>query len=399
MTETVLNALTPTPLAAALALQAELKLELTGYRGVLTPQHLDAAGAETDALLHGAAVHDLGWLRRVAVRGEDRSRWLSGMVTNAVETLPKQSGAYNLVLNAQGRIQGDAIVWHQGGSEGGVYELEIDAAQSEALLAHLDQFIIMDDVELLPLPGWTALGLAGPKAPELLAALGLPAPEADLTSANGTLDGSTIRVQRGYSPLVPRFALWIEETQAADRWQRLIAAGATPVGSNALETLRILEGTPAYGIDIQSRDLAQETSQMRALSFTKGCYLGQEIVERIRSRGQVHRHLRSLEIIPDILPDNASSDKAGNDLPAAGTELQLAGKPAGTLTSVAALTSIPALQRDGTQPSGARRIFAIGMVRAEAEISKEPLRYAGGEARILKTPLEVRGGNAAEKNV
>ena len=390
MTETVLNALTPTPLAAALALQAGLKLELIGYRGVLTPQHLDAAGAETDALLRGAAVHDLGWMRHVAVRGEDRARWLSGMVTNAVETLPKQSGAYNLVLNAQGRIQGDAIVWHQGGSEGGVYELEVDAAQSEALLTHLDHFIIMDDVELLPLPGWTALGLAGPKAPEMLAALGLPAPEADLTSANAPLDGGTIRVQRCHSPLVPRFALWIEESQAADRWQRLIAAGATPVGSNALETLRILEGAPAYGIDIQSRDLAQETSQMRALSFTKGCYLGQEIVERIRSRGQVHRHLRSLEIIPD---------NTGDDLPLPGTELKLAGKPAGTLTSVTALTSLPALQLDGTQPSGARRIFAIGMVRAEAEISKEPLRYAGGEARILTTPLEVRGGNAAEKNV
>jgi folate-binding protein YgfZ len=386
MTETVLNALTPTPLAAALAPDAGRKLELTGYRGVLTPQHLDAAGAETDALLHGAAVHDLGWLRRVAVRGEDLFRWLSGMVTNAVETLPENSGTYNLILNAQGRIQGDAHVWRTGDR----LELEFAADQIEALMAHLDRFIIMDDVELAPLPELTALGISGLGATAILTTLGLPAPVEELSGQTGTLDGVAIRVERGYGPATPHFYLWVAAESVLPVWQTIVEAGAKPVGAAAIETLRIAEGIPAYGIDIQSRDLAQETSQMRALSFTKGCYLGQEIVERIRSRGQVHRHLRSLEIIPA---------NAGDDLPSAGTELQLAGKPAGTLTSVAALTSLPALQLDGTQPSGARRIFAIGMVRAEAEISKEPLRYAGGEARILKTPLEVRGGNSAEKNV
>ena len=68
------------------------------------------------------------------------------------------------------------------------------------------------------------------------------------------------------------------------------------VGSTALEAFRIAEGLPAYGVDIAERDLPQETSQMRALHFSKGCYLGQEIVERIRSRGKVHRHLRSFEL-------------------------------------------------------------------------------------------------------
>src|ERR1700685_221230 len=130
--------------------------ELAVYRGVLTPRELDAPAAESAALARGAAGHDLGWLKRVAVRGEDRFRWLSGMVTNTVNDLGKNAGAWNLVLNAQGRIQGDLTVWR----EGDQLELEIAADQYEKLMAHLDRFIIMDDVELIPL-GEEQVGEAG----------------------------------------------------------------------------------------------------------------------------------------------------------------------------------------------------------------------------------------------
>ena len=75
---------------------------------------LDAPETEIEALARGAALHDLGWMRRVAVRGEDRFRWLSGMVTNSVNDLFPNTGAWNLVLNAQGRIQGDLTVWREG---------------------------------------------------------------------------------------------------------------------------------------------------------------------------------------------------------------------------------------------------------------------------------------------
>src|SRR5579859_6547782 len=170
-----------TPLAETLAAST-----LVPYLGVLTPQHLDAPEAETAALFQGAAVHDLGWLRHVSVRGEDRFRWLSGMVTNAVETLPDHSGAYNLVLNAQGRIQGDAQTWRSGDS----IELETTANQAEALLAHLDRFIIMDDVELAPVEGQSALGLTGPESTRLLAGLGLPA-LAEFTSAQAEIPTET----------------------------------------------------------------------------------------------------------------------------------------------------------------------------------------------------------------
>src|SRR5579863_5092067 len=90
--------------------------ELTVYHGVSTPKRLDAAEAETEALAFGAALHDLGWMRRVDVRGADRFRWLSGMVTNTVNDLFPNTGAWNFVLDAQGRIQGDLTVW-RGGEE------------------------------------------------------------------------------------------------------------------------------------------------------------------------------------------------------------------------------------------------------------------------------------------
>ena len=362
MTEETLTTLNPpTALADFLAASAS-PAELAPYLGALTPRQLDAPETETGALLFGAAAHDLGWLRRIAVRGEDRFRWLSGMVTNGVETLPEGEGAYNLVLNAQGRIQGDCTVWR----DGEALEVEVTAEQSKALEAHFDRFIIMDDVELAPVERQSALGLSGPMAENILNNLRLPAPAA-LASSNGIVDGVPVRLFRGYGNIVPHYALWADAAGIPALWKAMLAAGATAVSAESLETLRIAEGIPTYGIDIQSRDLAQETAQDRALSFTKGCYLGQEIVERIRSRGQVHRHLRAVELSADSSPE----------LPAIGAELRIAGsapeaKPAGTLTSVTAL-----------QLPGARRIFAIAMIRAEAEVGNQPLRYSGGTARIL----------------
>jgi folate-binding protein YgfZ len=137
-------------------------------------------------------------------------------------------------------------------------------------------------------------------------------------------------------------------------WKTLVEAGAAPVGATALEAFRIAEGIPVYGIDIAERDLAQETSQMRALSFSKGCYLGQEIVERIRSRGNVHRHLRLLEVFGPV--------------PTAGAELTLeGGAVAGQITSAAELPL----------PKG-NRVFALGMIRGEAESHERPLNYTAG---------------------
>ncbi len=96
-------------------------------------------------------------------------------------------------------------------------------------------------------------------------------------------------VVRGEDAQRESYEIWLAPQDVYKTWQALLAAGATPVGSEALEMQRIVAGVPLYGVDIRERDLPQETEQMRALNFNKGCYVGQEIVERIRSRGNVHR--------------------------------------------------------------------------------------------------------------
>ncbi len=399
MAETVLS-ITIQPTALAVLLQSvPTPPELVTYRGALTPQRLDAPRNETAALVAGAAAHDLGWIRRVAVRGEDRFRWLSGMVTNTVNDLFPNSGAWNLVLNAQGRIQGDLTVW-RGGEEQSPHrrntptpgsgktdpllgtpfageselELEIAADQYDKLMAHLNNFIIMDDVELVAIgeeqlgeAGSVAVvGLTGPLADEVLQRLGLPVLAHPMTGKIVEWNGMDLKVLRGYGVHAPHYELWAPSAQLAYLWRSLRTAGATHVGCESVERLRIAEGIPAYGIDIVERDLPQETAQLRALNFNKGCYLGQEIVERIRSRGNVHRHIRPLELTGPVPPD--------------GIELTLpGGASAGLITSAAELPL-----------ASGSRVFALGMVRAEAELHNQPLHYvagaASGTARILAEP-------------
>jgi folate-binding protein YgfZ len=189
-------------------------------------------------------------------------------------------------------------------------------------------------------------------------------------SARVEWNGLDLTIRRGYGVLAPHYEFWVPSAGLHKLWPCLRTAGATRVGCAALEAFRIAEGIPAYGTDIMERDLPQETSQMRALHFNKGCYLGQEIVERIRSRGNVHRHLRPLELTGPV--------------PAAGVELTTEnGKPAGQVTSAAQLKLA----------SGAR-VFALAMIRAEAELSDRPFSYASesgtGAARILASPPALR---------
>ncbi len=388
------------PTALVLHLEStHIPHELSPYRGALTPKYLDAPEAEVAALTTGAAVHDLGWMRRVAVRGQDRFRWLSGMVTNTVNDLFPDSGAWNFILNPQGRLQGDLTVWREseeasparrnpdavsprivGTLEGTPFageselELEVAADQYDRLLAHLNHFIIMDDVDLVPLGddqteeagSQTAVGLTGPLADEVMERVGLPAIAQDMRGRSIEWNGWDLRILRGYGVLAPHYEFFLPAAGLGKLWSCLRAAGAVPAGSAMLEAFRIAEGIPVYGIDMTERDLPQETSQMRALHFNKGCYIGQEIVERIRSRGNVHRHLRTLEL--------------SGPVPAAGTELTLDdGAVAGRITSAARLPL-----------TSGSRVFALAMVQTEAEARSQEFHYTAGAsaetARILAAP-------------
>ena len=169
--QTVTSA-SPTPLSAALGPGPTL----VPHCGVLTVQVFDGLPRELDSLLHSAGVSDLGWRGKILVTGSDRLRWLNGMVSNAVQSLPEDEGNYSFLLSVQGRIQGDCYVYRRSGD----LLLDTSIDQVPALMRHLDHFVVMDDVELADVSQqWTGLSLAGPRAPQVLATLGLtfPAPK------------------------------------------------------------------------------------------------------------------------------------------------------------------------------------------------------------------------------
>jgi folate-binding protein YgfZ len=314
------------------------------------------------ALLQGSALAPLdgaGWIR---VTGEDRVRWLNGMVTNSIQQLKAGEGNYNFLLNVQGRIQGDAYIF----AEPDALLLETASAQIPNLLPLLDKFIIMDDVELANVSdAQSGLLVAGPQAASLLARIGIAVEDLpSLSRRNMAWNSAEVIVVHAYGPLVPRYELWTDKANSAALHHSLVEASVVQCEPQSLEWLRILEGTPLYGIDIRDRELPQETGQDRALHFAKGCYLGQEIVERIRSRGNVHRAFTGLRL--------------DGELPVAGSKLEADGKEIGEFTSVAAIPS-----------AGDGRVeqLALGYVRREILDRGVPLNYSGGMATPISLPF------------
>src|SRR5579871_3502190 len=256
------------------------------YRGATTAARFTDPQAEFRALLTASGVYDLGFRTKISLTGSDRVRWLNGMVTNNIRDLAADQGVYAFLLNPQGHILGDLYAYNRRES----IVVDTDRSQAEKILATFDHYIIMDDVEVANLDDrMTALGIGGPKTSDVLAAAGFEIPEMQpLQTQSLSWQGMECTVVRGPDDQHVSYEIWLADS-VRRLWDALLTAGATPLGSEALELHRIVTGVPRYGVDIRERDLPQETEQVRALNFNKGCYVGQEIVERIRSRGAVHR--------------------------------------------------------------------------------------------------------------
>jgi folate-binding protein YgfZ len=316
--------------------------------------------AEFQPLISAAGVYDLSSRAKVSLTGGDRTRWLNGMVTNNVRDLEPGRGVYAFLLNPQGHILGDLYAYNRGES----LLVDTDLSQVEKILAVFDKYIIMDDVEVANITDrMSALGIAGPKSRETIQAAGFEVPELKpLQFVETTRQQIGVTVVRGDNPQVETFELWVAPGDAERVSDALLKAGAKPVGSAALDLLRIATGIPRYGVDIRERDLPQETEQERALNFSKGCYVGQEIVERIRSRGQVRRKFTGFEI--DGQP------------PAAGSKIQIDGKDVGEITSAASLPLA-----DG------QRLVALGYIRREAGTPGKRIEAGGSAATVANLPF------------
>jgi folate-binding protein YgfZ len=333
----------------------------------------NAAQTELAAILHGAAIAPLTDRAFLRITGADATRWLNGMVTNSIQALAPGEGSYNLLLNAQGRIQADCTIFREPDGDKPAFVLETDKSQIDTIQAHLDHFIIMDDVELTPLDNLFGILVAGPQALSIVMALGTanqqsaPCSAAPPTAQPQTLNlkqtiyaGSPVSLIRAHSPLVPRFEIWSDPSTIASILAELRSTSALPASPEALEAFRILEARPLFGRDITDKYLPQEINQPQALHFAKGCYLGQEIVERIRSRGQVHRLLTPLVLAGSLPTQLPAPIQAALDGPS---------KPVGEITS-AALVPLP----EGPQ------LLALGYVRREALDTRQTLTYNGGTA-------------------
>jgi folate-binding protein YgfZ len=316
--------------------------------------------AEFQALVSGSGVYDLSLRAKVLLTGSDRVRWLNGMVTNNIRDLEPGRGGYAFLLNPQGHILGDLYAYNREES----LLVDTDQGQLEKILAVFDKYIIMDDVEVTNISDQlTAIGIAGPKSKEMLQATGLPVPELEpLQFVETTWQQIGVTLVRGDNPIVESFELWLAPGNAEKVYKALVSGGAKPVGITALDVLRIAAGIPRYGVDIRERDLPQETEQERALNFSKGCYVGQEIVERIRSRGQVRRKFTGFEI--------------EGQLPAAGSKIQVDGKDVGEITSAAALPV-----------AGGERRLALGYIRREVAMPGKPVETGGGGATVANLPF------------
>lgn len=342
------------------------------YRGAETAAVYSDTTKEFRALLSGVGVYDLAWRAKLLVTGRDRVRWLNGMITNNVRDLPVGHGVYSFVLTPQGRILGDLYTYNRGD----FLVLDTDQSQVENLAALLRRYIIMDKVEIADAADkMRAIGMAGPSSRELLGKLGLSLHEmTPLQVVDTNWGGIPASMVRGDLPESESYEVWLDPASVSRLWQELVNAGAQPAGSNALELLRIANGVPCYGQDIRERDLPQETEQSRALNYVKGCYIGQEIVERIRSRGAVHRKFTGFRI--------------DGPLPPAGSKAQVDGKDIAEITSTA---SLPVADRSLG--------VALGYVRREA--LRPGTRIDLGDAKATATDLpfpEVFASREAQQN-
>jgi aminomethyltransferase len=247
------------------------------------------------ALRTTAAWLDLSSRGKILATGDDRARLLHAMTTNQIQQLTPGEGCYAFFLNAQGRILGDVNLL----SREDDLLLDVEPETREALYQHLDKYIIADDVTLEDATARLAtLSLEGPQTSEAAGRLGTPVPDQpwshllwnQILVARVSSTGST--GLRFFLPAgeKPRLVALFEE------------AGVPQAAPEDARIVRIEHYQPRYGEDIFATTLSQETQQTHALSFTKGCYIGQEIVERVRSRGLVHRLLAGVEIDSTEVP-------------------------------------------------------------------------------------------------
>lgn len=288
-----------------------------------------AVADEYAALKHVVGCFDLSFRSRICLTGADRVRFLHGQVTNDVKRLRMGEGVYSALTTAKGKMQSDLNIFC-------LQEellLDFEPGLTSSVTGRLEKYIVADDVQVVDVaPHYGLLSVQGPQAEAAIRALGLfgdlPLQPLGLTKLSDAVLGELYLMNHarlgaaGYDVFVPSAAL---ETVADKVLAAVQATGGRACGWDAMEIARIEAGLPRFGADMDESNLASECGiEARAISYHKGCYIGQEVLNRIHSIGHVNRELRALRLVGDV--------KA---LPAPGDKLYYRDKEAGQVTSAA----------------------------------------------------------------
>jgi folate-binding protein YgfZ len=248
-----------------------------------------------------AALFDISHHGKIEVTGADAASFLHNLCTNEVKNLPAGAGCEAFLTTGQAKIIAFIVIYHALLPDGrNAFLLDVGPDMAEKVLKHLDRYLISEQVELADRTHeWAQLHLAGPRAREILErTLGNKLPDLlELQHTTQNLAEAACQIRR-HEPLgLLGYDLLCDKERAAAVWQALSTNGAIPAELQTYDTLRIEAGTPVYGVDIDDSNLPQEVARVeRTVSFTKGCYIGQETVARIRTYGHVNRSLVALKL-------------------------------------------------------------------------------------------------------
>jgi folate-binding protein YgfZ len=328
--------------------------------------------AEHTALTQNVGVLDLSFRSRVCLTGNDRVRFLHGQVTNDINRLAVGSGCYAALVTAKARMQSDLNVYRLAEE----LLLDFEPGLTQSVSERLENYVISEDVQITDVRAMYGLVSAqGPKAtavlqsslPEFCALPSVPlsfvavtAPEGEIYLMNRARFGNC-----GYDLFVPVSLLPAFAERLAEAAKN---AGGRFCGWNAAEIARIEAGIPRFGADMDETNIPLEAGvENSAISFNKGCYIGQEVISRIRTYSEVAKALRGLRLADDL-----------KDLPPKGEKVYKEGKEAGYITST---VWSPRLKGN----------IALGYVRKETnQVGAElKLHTAAGEslARVVETPF------------
>lgn len=304
----------------------------------------------------GGGLIDLSARARILVSGSEAVMFLNGLITNDMKTLALNSWMPAAFANVQGRLLAAVRIMHR--NDG--YLIDTESVTREKVVGMLDRFTLAGDFKVTDVSDQTAsLSIQGQKSADVMAGMfgdeirGLARNQVASAHFNG-LDVSVIRATHTGED---GFDLFVDANAAGRLSDALVAGGAILIDDDITETLRIEAGIPNYGVDMDDTTIVTETNLDDAVSFTKGCYLGQEIIVRIRHRGHVAKRLCGI-----ILNEAASVEPGAKVVSADGKEI-------GRVTS---RTFSPRLER----------VIALGYVKYD-------YLPAGTGVRVVTDPGEV----------